>query len=214
MPSASRTQADTPYALLVTPQFQSGKTDVATALATEMALVHNALIRGLNSVYNQAPYIQPHQWKNFVAYTRAWAAVVHNHHRLGEEFKVCGLIDAFASALHAHLASEPAALLTQLVPHDETKVTKAYKAVDKGIGRITWAELGNKVVFALLAHDVAYEGGLHRDFPPLPSAMKWVLRCRGRPMPGLNLIGSPRSSPAAAATSHQPSRTPPEWDVP
>ncbi len=53
-------------------------------LASEMAIVHNMLIRGLNSIYLQAPHIQPADTKPFARYILGWSQGLHSHHD-GEE---------------------------------------------------------------------------------------------------------------------------------
>ncbi|KAK8022546.1 hypothetical protein PG993_013313 [Apiospora rasikravindrae] len=45
---------DTPLPLMLTPKFQTGKDDPFTIVASQMALSHNAFIRGFNSIYQQA----------------------------------------------------------------------------------------------------------------------------------------------------------------
>lgn len=49
-----------------------------------MALVHNCIIRGFNSIYNQAPHIRPSDYKSFVAYCYACFEGLEAHHT-GEE---------------------------------------------------------------------------------------------------------------------------------
>ena len=53
-------------------------------LASEMAHVHNMLIRGLNSIYLQAPHIKPADEKPFCKYIMGWYDLLHIHHD-GEE---------------------------------------------------------------------------------------------------------------------------------
>lgn len=50
-----------------------------------MAFAHNAMIRGINSIYNQAPYV--HKAKDitdFLFFIRSWANWVGHHHNLEE----------------------------------------------------------------------------------------------------------------------------------
>jgi hemerythrin-like domain-containing protein len=55
------------------------------SVAIEMANVHNTLLRGLNSIYLQAPHItEPIDIADFLLYTKAWADTVHHHHSLEE----------------------------------------------------------------------------------------------------------------------------------
>lgn len=55
------------------------------SVAIEMANVHNLLLRGLNSIYLQAPMvIEPTDIADFMLYIKAWVDTVHHHH-LAEE---------------------------------------------------------------------------------------------------------------------------------
>ncbi|KAH7066936.1 hemerythrin HHE cation binding domain-containing protein [Paraphoma chrysanthemicola] len=74
----------TPMSLIPTPAFQTSATDVFTAVASEMALVHNCIIRALNSIYLQAPHVPASQHANFVAYSLAVYQGLMAHHD-GEE---------------------------------------------------------------------------------------------------------------------------------
>ena len=49
-----------------------------------MALGHNVIIRGLNSIYRQAPYIGPQEAVDFVAYGKCWHEVLEAHHKMEE----------------------------------------------------------------------------------------------------------------------------------
>jgi hemerythrin-like domain-containing protein len=84
----SKPWADTPFALLTIPGqpgAQSCSNPGVLATAIEMANVHNALLRGLNSIYLQAPYITaPADIADLMLYTQAWADTVHHHHSLEE----------------------------------------------------------------------------------------------------------------------------------
>jgi hypothetical protein len=53
-------------------------------LASEMAHVHNMLIRGLNSIHLQASHIKPADEKPFCKYIMGWYNLLHSHHS-GEE---------------------------------------------------------------------------------------------------------------------------------
>lgn len=49
-----------------------------------MVLIHNLLLRSLNSIYLQAPHILPADVPAFCRYTLAWYNLIHLHHT-GEE---------------------------------------------------------------------------------------------------------------------------------
>lgn len=70
--------------LMATPQFISGSTDQYTVCATEMALVHNAISRAFNGIYQQALFVQPYEYSSFVAYCLACFKGLEAHHK-GEE---------------------------------------------------------------------------------------------------------------------------------
>ncbi|KAL0935613.1 uncharacterized protein CTRU02_210204 [Colletotrichum truncatum] len=82
--------ADHPYELIQTPKFQASQDekgsepDMFCRVASEMAVVHNMVIRGLNSIYLQAPYVSHAESKYFVKYMLAWYSLLHVHHS-GEE---------------------------------------------------------------------------------------------------------------------------------
>lgn len=60
-----------------------------------MALVHNSMIRGFNSIYQQAPYIDQKLASDFISYSLTWAAFVTSHHHDEEDnlfAKVSGVL--------------------------------------------------------------------------------------------------------------------------
>lgn len=72
--------ADSPIKLVTTPQFETKKTDIFTTGATHMALLHNAILRGYNSVYQQAPHVKPADKYDFIGYALTWHKFVATHH--------------------------------------------------------------------------------------------------------------------------------------
>jgi hypothetical protein len=99
--------ADGPMKLVATPQFEtkkvrrcrrcprymwwpgltsfSNQTDIFTSGATHMALLHNSILRGYNSIIHQAPVVLDHDKANFVGYSLAWYRFVKSHHDDEEE---------------------------------------------------------------------------------------------------------------------------------
>ncbi|KAH7363443.1 hypothetical protein B0T11DRAFT_282608 [Plectosphaerella cucumerina] len=77
--------ADGPMRLVVTPQYQYRKTDLFTTGATHMALLHNAILRGYNSIYRQAPHVQDEDKADFIGYALTWYKFVKSHHDDEEE---------------------------------------------------------------------------------------------------------------------------------
>lgn len=45
-----------------------------------MALVHNAILRGFNTIYLQAPHVKPSDHADFLGYVGAWCKFVTSHH--------------------------------------------------------------------------------------------------------------------------------------
>jgi len=127
-----------PWKLLQTPKYQTGATDQYTDVATQMVLVHNAVIRGFNSIYLQAPNVKPSEYKDFVGYSYAWYEVLNGHHdgeeelafpRIEQELGMPGLMtpnveqhaafhsgfDAYASYLRSLSGRESAFSATTLI---------------------------------------------------------------------------------------------------
>jgi hemerythrin-like domain-containing protein len=80
--------ADTPFKLLPIPG-QPGAPSCSNpdilSVAIEMANVHNTLLRGLNSIYLQAPHItSPTDIADLLFFTKAWADTVYHHHAVEE----------------------------------------------------------------------------------------------------------------------------------
>ncbi|KAF2247120.1 hemerythrin HHE cation binding domain-containing protein, partial [Trematosphaeria pertusa] len=73
-----------PMQLIPTPFSQTGLTDQYTFCASEMALVHNCVVRAFNSIYLQAPHIPVSEYANFVHYCIAAYDGLKAHHE-GEE---------------------------------------------------------------------------------------------------------------------------------
>jgi len=63
-----------------------------------MTNVHNIIIRGLNSVYLQAPHVAAHDYKSFIGYSLGWHRVTDHHHYSEEEY--------FFKGLHEKIGSE------------------------------------------------------------------------------------------------------------
>ncbi|KAJ0163196.1 hypothetical protein CTA2_3366 [Colletotrichum tanaceti] len=101
-PSNMAFYADHPYALIPTPAFQNSQNEKETSepdmfvrVASEMALVHNMAIRGLNSIYLQAPHVPAAESRAFLRYVLAWHDLLHVHHS-GEEADLFPAIEAMA----------------------------------------------------------------------------------------------------------------------
>ncbi|KIM92979.1 hypothetical protein OIDMADRAFT_46480 [Oidiodendron maius Zn] len=79
--------ADGPLPLIPTPRkLLEGKAQTdAEKAATEMAIVHNILIRGLNCMILQAGNVkEPSDVRDFMTYAQTWVHTVHEHHKSEE----------------------------------------------------------------------------------------------------------------------------------
>jgi hypothetical protein len=79
--------ADTPFALIPTPGGTENPATLppATFMAREMAMAHNGILRGLNSIYNQCLYVKsPQDIADLLLYTKFWCDWIHEHHEAEE----------------------------------------------------------------------------------------------------------------------------------
>jgi hemerythrin-like domain-containing protein len=91
----SATWADGPYALIPSPltdeqralKYDQSKLHGAEFMAHEMSMLHNHIIRGLNSIWQQAPFVQSEtDIKDFLQYCQLWVDHIHAHHNVEEDF--------------------------------------------------------------------------------------------------------------------------------
>ncbi|KAI1424664.1 hypothetical protein F5Y12DRAFT_435070 [Xylaria sp. FL1777] len=79
-PDPAKPWADAPLKLITTPQFETKKTDLFATGATHMALLHNSIFRGYNSIYQQAPNVKDVDKTDFIGYALTWYKFVKSHH--------------------------------------------------------------------------------------------------------------------------------------
>ncbi|PKS08259.1 hypothetical protein jhhlp_005202 [Lomentospora prolificans] len=85
-PPSDKPWADGPMKLVQTPLYLSTqrdatpKKDIFTTGASHMALLHNCIIRGFNSIWLQAPYIKEADKADFIGYSLTWFKFVKSHH--------------------------------------------------------------------------------------------------------------------------------------
>ena len=79
-PSIDIPWADHPCKLIMTPQYATNETDIFTTGATHMAHIHNAILRGYNSIYLQAAQVKDEDKTAFIGYALAWYKFVKSHH--------------------------------------------------------------------------------------------------------------------------------------
>ncbi|OAA59903.1 hemerythrin HHE cation binding domain-containing protein [Niveomyces insectorum RCEF 264] len=87
--------ADHPFTFIPDPRpalKEGDKHDDYAVIAGDMACIHNCLLRGLNSIYLQAPYVAPAEHRAFANYAFNWAELVRIHHG-GEEAHIFPVIE-------------------------------------------------------------------------------------------------------------------------
>ncbi|KAK0264328.1 hypothetical protein LTS09_001806 [Friedmanniomyces endolithicus] len=80
--------ADGPRPLISTLPFSSDSSHSAYYVATQMALAHNGILRGLNSIYLQAPHVprdSSNDVRDFLTYCSCWCESMHHHHEAEEQ---------------------------------------------------------------------------------------------------------------------------------
>ncbi|KAF2118011.1 hypothetical protein BDV96DRAFT_407548 [Lophiotrema nucula] len=80
--------ADQPYSLISTSPFSKDSSHAAYYVATQMALAHNGILRGLNSIFLQATIISDQDLvtkRDFLTYCQCWCESMHHHHEAEEE---------------------------------------------------------------------------------------------------------------------------------
>jgi hemerythrin-like domain-containing protein len=58
----------------------TSQNDIFTVGATHMAHIHNAILRGYNSIYLQAPHVSDADKPVFIGYALTWYRFVKSHH--------------------------------------------------------------------------------------------------------------------------------------
>lgn len=71
--------------LVATPIYETKKNDLFSTGASHMALLHNSIFRGYNSIYLQAPHVKDADKPDFVGYCLTWYKFVKSHHDDEEE---------------------------------------------------------------------------------------------------------------------------------
>lgn len=100
----ARPWADKPFDLVPipgTPGVATSKDTRIVEVAADMANAHNIFIRGLNSIYQQAPYItQSTDIHDFAFFVSSWVDSVHHHHH-GEETVLFPALESIAKSAGA-----------------------------------------------------------------------------------------------------------------
>ncbi|KAI3327878.1 hypothetical protein HD806DRAFT_338545 [Xylariaceae sp. AK1471] len=83
--SPSTQWVDGPFSLIQTPSATKDVNDhFAHYIANEMAFAHNAMLRGLNAIYLQAPHVPTTHASDFLFFVASWSSWILHHHDLEE----------------------------------------------------------------------------------------------------------------------------------
>ncbi|KAF2474417.1 uncharacterized protein BDR25DRAFT_216438 [Lindgomyces ingoldianus] len=84
--TASTAWVDGPFQLLETPSATKNVDDhPAHYIANEVAFAHNAMLRGPNAIYLQAPHISATDISDFLFFVASWSAWVVHHYTIEED---------------------------------------------------------------------------------------------------------------------------------
>ncbi|RYO87412.1 hypothetical protein DL766_005457 [Monosporascus sp. MC13-8B] len=86
--------ADEPFHLIANPSKRLNDGHSYVRVASEMASAHNVIIRGLNAIIQQAPYVptfsdegyKASDVKDLLFYVHSWVKMVNHHHWVEESF--------------------------------------------------------------------------------------------------------------------------------
>ncbi|KAI1105143.1 hypothetical protein F4804DRAFT_154181 [Jackrogersella minutella] len=93
---ARKPWVDGPWPLIEPPSRTQRVSHAAHHIANEIATTHNAMLRGLNALYLQAPFVHKQaDIADFLFLTQAWSGWVSDHH----EMKESTMIPSFESVL-------------------------------------------------------------------------------------------------------------------
>ncbi|PVH69719.1 hypothetical protein DL98DRAFT_505367, partial [Cadophora sp. DSE1049] len=89
MSSQNSLWVDAPFKLIPVPGLGTPVENLpgAVFIAQDMACAHNGLLRSLNSIYLQAPFVSsPKDIKDFLLYTKFWCDWIEDHHSAEEKY--------------------------------------------------------------------------------------------------------------------------------
>jgi hemerythrin-like domain-containing protein len=128
--------ADTPFTLIpIPPRGQSPATEhESVAIARDMAFAHNGMLRCLNSIYQQCPYVkEPADIKDLLLYIRVWHDWIHEHHEAEEQILFPGFeeIAGIKGLMEKNVAQHEAFLpgLAELAKYAKETTVEEYDAM-------------------------------------------------------------------------------------
>ncbi|KAF2399028.1 hypothetical protein EJ06DRAFT_478778 [Trichodelitschia bisporula] len=158
-----RPWADTPFPLIPTPRptstDKSGKQHFSVRMAQEMVYIHNAVLRCLNAIYNQAPYVStPTDIRDLLQLIAHWLYELHHHHTTEEDMffprveEITGNTGVMSGNVEQHEAFEPG--LAALEAYVKTTTPETYdgsklQAIIDSFGEILQTHLSDEITTLL-----------------------------------------------------------------
>ncbi|TGJ82232.1 hypothetical protein E0Z10_g6534 [Xylaria hypoxylon] len=154
--------ADQPWPLIESPSRIQHITHPALHIANEIADIHNAMLRGLNSIYLQAPHVQQaRDIADLLFLTQSWSTWLLDHHHLKESVMLPGfeaVLGVPAGTLALPSIQGPSAASSSSDRDITTTTTTTTKRKDKE----AYGEEEETVSF-LLHRVYAYASATHKD---------------------------------------------------
>ncbi|KAI0522013.1 hypothetical protein F5B22DRAFT_643594 [Xylaria bambusicola] len=149
--------ANQPWPLIETLSVMQNITHPALHIANEITLIHNAMIRGLNSIFLQHHHVrQTQDIADLLFLTQSWSTWLLDHHQLKENIMLPG----FEAALGV-----PAGTLTMSTTPSPSVVSMRSDVATsvKGKDKVSYGEEEEDTISFLLHRIYAYASATHKD---------------------------------------------------
>ncbi|KAL8279906.1 hypothetical protein RQP46_007756 [Phenoliferia psychrophenolica] len=193
--------ADHPIPLVSTPFYLTQSTDAFTIGASEMALLHNVVIRGFNSIYLQAPHIEQNSSKDFISYALTWCrlTIAHRNDEVGHLFEdgllamtnYLSIVEANSTAFSSlHLVTLMDSFMEPFAQHfgKDGEITEIldlasvypdqptlHPAFSSWVRRhVMKAGVLDGIPFLYANLDRTFENGIWSDWPRIPRPVEWA----------------------------------------
>ncbi|KIM41534.1 hypothetical protein M413DRAFT_445517 [Hebeloma cylindrosporum] len=132
-----------------------------TIFSIEMTMIHNVFIRGLNSIYENAPSIPASSSDviPFVGYALAWVSNIHDHHHGEEDIVFPFLQENFPDDMHKNIEEH------KTFRGGLDALEEYLKAVQQGTKGVKWD--GEKVKALIEAFGDGLVEHLHEEIPTI-----------------------------------------------
>ncbi|KAK5632243.1 hypothetical protein RRF57_007957 [Xylaria bambusicola] len=149
--------ANQPWPLIETLSMTQNITHPALHIANEITLIHNAMIRGLNSIYLQHYHVrQTQDIADLLFLTQSWSTWLLDHHQLKENIMLPGF--------EAALGVQAGTLTMSSTPNPPAVFMGSDMATStKGKDKVSYGEEEEDTISFLLHRVYAYASATHKD---------------------------------------------------